>query len=136
MLEVVALAGLLVHQLKPFLPVVIGIAQGAEKKLGEEAVTWAQRVWTRLTNRDRTTTNDDLEQAARDAAQHPDDEDVIGAFRLCLRRAIETDPALRADLDALVSQAPGVEASGQRTVAINGAVSQSTIITGDRNTVR
>ena len=67
----------------------------------------------------------------------PDAPDAQAALRLQLRKALEADPALAAEVARLWEEVKAasvtVVASGDRSVAIGGDVSDSIIITGDRN---
>ncbi|MEV4894093.1 hypothetical protein AB0K48_32375 [Nonomuraea sp. NPDC055795] len=68
-------------------------------------------------------------EAIEELAAHPGDADYAAALRLAIRRALEADPGLAAEIAAMVP-APSVMASGERAVAVGGANS-GLIITGD-----
>jgi hypothetical protein len=78
-------------------------------------------------------------EAAQDAAAHPDDEDVLAALRLQLKKLLAEDQALAQELARLLPRSgpagQTVIASGDRSVAIGGSVNGSVIVTGDQNVV-
>jgi len=99
---------------------------------------WAARVWQRLRH-GPTAESTAVEIAARDVVERPDDLDAAAALRLQLRKLLEADPALAAELGVLVEEGrrTGVltVAAGARSVAVGGDLSDSVIVTGDDNTV-
>jgi hypothetical protein len=101
----------------------------AADSLGGEVWEHAQRLWARL--RPAIETRPAAEEAVRDLADHPDDEDARAALGWQLRKAVDADPALAADLEQLWSAA--VVAGGARSVAVRGSIAHSTVITGDHN---
>jgi hypothetical protein len=96
-------------------------------------------VWRRL-RQGPTPESTAVEAAARDVVQRPDDLDAAAALRLQLRKLLEADPELAAELAELVEDGrrTGVltQAAGARSVAVGGDVADSVIVTGDDNTVR
>ncbi len=131
------LAQQLVTFLTPFLPYLLKAgeraAEEAGKKLGSDAWEKAKTLWGRLRGKERVV------HAAQDLAESPDDPDVQAALRLQLKKALEADQALVAEVARLWKEAEAagvtVIASGDRSVAIGGSVSGSAIITGNRNRV-
>ena len=131
------LAQQLVTFLTPFLPYLLKAgeraAEEAGKKLGSDAWEKAKTLWGRLRGKERVV------HAAQDLAESADDPDVQAALRLQLKKALEADQALIAEVARLWKEAEAagvtVIASGDRSVAIGGDVSGSIIITGDRNRV-
>ncbi len=74
-------------------------------------------------------------EAVEDVAKNPKNEDALGALRNQLTKLLEEDEALRADLTKIWDEAKAanvVTASGERSVAVGGDVSGSSIITGDQ----
>ncbi len=69
-----------------------------------------------------------------------EDPDAQAALRLQLKKLLSEEPALAEEVARLWEQvqAAGVTATagGDRSVAIGGSVTGSTIVTGDRNTVQ
>ena len=70
-------------------------------------------------------------------AAHPDDDDALASLRLQLRKLLEQDQGLADDLARIWQEAQAanvvqVTASGERSVAVAGDVTGSTIVTGDQ----
>jgi len=136
-MDIQALTQQLVAFLTPFLPYLLKAgekaAEEAGKKLGSDAWEKAKALWSRLRGKERVV------QAAQDLAASPDDPDAQAALRLQLKKALEADQALVAEVARLWKEVETagvtVTASGDRSVAIGGSVSGSTIITGNRNKV-
>jgi hypothetical protein len=105
----------------------------AADSLGTQVWEHAQRLWARL--RPSIVSRPAAEEAARDLGEHPDDEQARAALGWQLRKALDADPALAADVEELWGQArtAGVIAGGQRSVAVGGDLAHSTVITGDHN---
>ncbi len=136
-MDVQKLSQQLVSFLAPFLPYLLKAGEKAAEEIGEnlgkDAWEKAKTLWGKLRGKERVV------QAAQDLADAPNDPDAQAALRLQLRRALEADPASAAEIARLwgEAQAAGVTvtAFGDRSVAIGGSVSGSTIITGDQNEV-
>jgi hypothetical protein len=133
----------LVQFLIPYLVKGVSLAgQEAAKKLGEKAgeqsLDQAKALWDKL--RPKVEAKPAALEAAQDAAAHPEDEDALAALRLQLKKLLAEDQALAQELARLLEQTrpagQTVIASGNRSVAIGGNVSGSTIITGDHNQVK
>jgi hypothetical protein len=132
--------------LTPFLPYLLkaGKEAGKEaaKKIGEQFSedTWerAKALWGKL--RPPVEAKPAAQEAVKDAAVAPQDEDAQAALRLQLRKILAEDEALAAEVARLWEEAKAagvtVIASGERSVAIGGDVSGSTIVVGDQNTVQ
>jgi valyl-tRNA synthetase len=133
----------LVQLLAPFLPYLLkGLklaGQEAAKKLGEQAseqaFEQAKALWDKLRRKKN------VEQVAQTVAALPDNQ-ALAAKRLReeIARALAEDDSLAQELARLLPQSgpagQTVIASGERSVAIGGNVSGSTIITGDHNQVK
>jgi len=78
-------------------------------------------------------------EAVQDVAEHPDDEDALAALRQQLKKLLAEDEPLVQELARLLQQAQAggrtVTASGNRSVAIGGDVTDSVIVTGDNNKI-
>ncbi len=70
-----------------------------------------QRVFGR--NKD----SDALPTVVADLVAYPDDSDVVAQFRLAVRRALEKDPSLAAEVAAIVAEAGPGRQVNQRVVA-------------------
>ncbi len=136
-MDLTALAQNLVTFLTPFLPYLVdkvgdAVAEVAVEKSGEAAWDKAEALWGKLRGKR------EIEEAARDAAVMPDDPDVQAALRLQLKKLLASDETLAAEVAQLWqgAKAAGVTviANGERSVAIGGDVTSSTIITGESHT--
>lgn len=128
--------------LAPFLPYLLKAgekaAEEAGKKLGEAAWERAKALWGKL--RPKVEAKPAALEAAQDLAAQPNDEDAQAALRRQLKKLLAEDDALAAEVARLWGETRAarvtVTARGDRSVAIGGSVSGSTIITGDRNQVQ
>lgn len=132
-MEIAALASFLA----PLLPYVVQAGQKVAGKaadvIGEEAANYAERLWERL--KPGVEAKPAAKEAVEEVAKNPKDEDALGALRIQLKKLLEEDGALKADLTKIWGEAEAanvVTASGERSVAVGGDVSGSTIITGDQ----
>lgn len=137
------LARTLSEALKPVLPVLLAAGNTARDMVTSRALTalerWAATVWQRLRHRP-TPESTAVESAARDVVERPDDPDAAATLRLQLRKLLEADPELAAEVTELVEEGRRTGlltvAAGSRSVAVGGDVADSVIVTGDDNTVR
>ena len=132
-MEIAALASFLA----PFLPYVVQAGQKVADKaadvLGEEAANYAERLWERL--KPGVEAKPAAKEAAEEVATSPKDEVALEKLRVQLQKLLEEDEALTADLTRIWGEARAanvITASGERSVAVGGNVSGSTIITGDQ----
>ena len=128
--------------LSPFLPYLLKAgekaAEEAGKKVGGDAWERAKTLWSKL--RPKVEAKPTAQEAVKDAAAAPQDEDAQAALRLQLKKILAEDETLAAEVAHLWEEAEAasvtVIASGERPVAIGGDVSGSTIVTGDQNVVQ
>ena len=92
----------------------------------------ARRVWARLTD-SSSAGRAELQAVAEQAAAAPGDQDALVALRWQVRRVLEADDELRAEVEELLGQAPSTIAFGARSVSISGTTRDTTIVTGDHN---
>ncbi len=140
-MDVTVLSNELVAVLVPFLPYLLQIgkktAEAAGQEFGAEAWEHARGLWARL--RGKVEERPAALEAVRDAAEAPDDDDARAALRLQLRKLLAGDEALVGDLRRLLDERPGagssmtVTARGERSIAVGGDVTDSRLVTGDRN---
>jgi hypothetical protein len=145
MLDLVALAKETVTFLAPFLPYLLKVGEGAAeeagKKIGEKAGggAWekAKAMWAKL--RPGTEAKPAAQEAVQEVTAAPEDEDARAALRLQLKKLFAEDESLAKEISEMqvqVRQAGvNVAAIGDRSVAIGGNVSGSTIVTGNENKV-
>lgn len=139
------LAAQIVQFLTPFLPYLLKggklASQEAAKALGKEFTdeSWmgAKSLWKRL--RPKTKIKPSVHEAIQEVATNPEDPDAQAALRLQLRKLLQSDQALVKEISHLLAQVKplvgAVTASGSRSVAIGGNMSNSTIVTGNKNVV-
>ena len=132
-MDPVTLAATLTTTLAPALPYILAAAQSAAETVGEKitetALAAAKSIWQKITK----TENPFLQQAAREVAKTPNDPDAQASLRLQIRKILEADPNLRAELEKQIStQNIGPQtahASGHGSVAITGGAFGNTITT-------
>lgn len=123
--------------LAPLLPALLNIggrvAQETVEAVGEDAVGLGRRIWDKL--RGRVEEKPAATEAVNDVAERPDDEDRQAALRIQLRKLLEEDPELAAELSGLWEEGKAkgvvnvnVTASGAGSVAV-GRDAQGTNIT-------
>ncbi len=87
------------ESLKPFLPYLLAGAQlvgkEAAKKTGEKIPEWLEVAWSKLTSHPK------VKEAAEDAVTAPQDEDALAALRFQIKKALEQDPVLMEEIQAL-----------------------------------
>ncbi|HXV95190.1 MAG TPA: hypothetical protein VD695_01470 [Gaiellaceae bacterium] len=125
--------------LAPFLPTLLKAGEKAVEKaadaVSDEAFTYARALWEKL--KPGVDAKPAAKEAAEEVAARPEDEDALAALRLQLRKLLEDDTRLKADLAGIWEQARAanvvqVTASGERSVAVGGDVTGATIVTGDQ----
>ncbi|MGW5341950.1 hypothetical protein [Streptomyces sp. NPDC004050] len=99
----------------------------------DATVSLGREILQRFARRNRR--RQELESAVRDVAEDPQDADFQAALRGQLRRILEGDPELAAELAALLAQSGvRVTALGERAVNV-GKMRSGTIVTGDNNRI-
>ena len=125
--------------LAPFLPSLIKAGEKAVEKaadaVSDEAFKYAKALWDKL--KPGVEAKPAAKEAAEEVAAHPDDDDALASLRLQLRKLLEQDQGLAEDLARIWQEAQAanvvqVTASGERSVAVGGDVTGSTIVTGDQ----
>jgi hypothetical protein len=122
----------------PLLPYLVKSGEEAAKEAGKKvgAATWdrASAIWEKL--HPKVEASPSAKVAVERAAEHLDDKRVVGALELELEELLKQDPTLLQELADELSEAKAagvtVTASGERSVAIGGGVTGSTITTGDQ----
>ena len=125
--------------LAPFLPTLVKAGEKAVEKaadaVSDEAFKYAGALWEKL--RPKVDAKPAAKEAAEDAAAHPDNEDAVASLRRQLEKLLEEDRGLADDVARIWQEAKAanvvqVTASGERSVAVGGDVTGSTIVTGDQ----
>ena len=137
------LADALTTFLAPALPFLVkggeGVVRQAGKKLGEEGLGFAKKLWQKL--RPKAEASQVVQVAAEEVAAAPEDADARENLSLQLRRILKADPELAAELAKMVeaagpkityqaalhdsgaiAQGPGAVAAGQGGIAVGGNV--------------
>jgi hypothetical protein len=136
-MEIGALAAFLAPLLPALLQGTQQLVEEAVTGLGHKAWECATHLWQRLSPRFKD--KPAAQEAAEDAAARPDDARAQGAFELQLEKVLGADPDLAHEIELLWAKAQRegiVAAVGERSVAVRGDVSGSTIVTGDHNAIR
>ncbi len=122
---------LLVNLLAPYLPGLMGLgktaagkaAEKAGETAGEQSAAVANKIWQRLWP--KVEAKEAAKEAAEDVAKDPTDADSVTALRRQLKKILESDAGLAAEVEALLKAAEA-NAGGTRV--------QQTV-TGDGNQV-
>ena len=111
------------------------VAEEASRKLGAELWDRAVRLWSKL--RPKIESDPAAQQAAEAVAQSAADAPARGALEFHLRKLLEADPKLAAELSELVEEArgSGALAAAERAIAISHSTVHGVIIAGDDNVV-
>jgi hypothetical protein len=147
------LADALTTALAPAMPYLVAGGQEAVrragKKIGEEGLDFAKKLWEKVGPKVKGSPQ--AEGAAQDVAAAPAEPDARAALRLQLRKILEADPELAAELARMVdaagpkttyqaaihgsgaiAQGPGAVAAGQGGVAVGGSVQGNLLVGGER----
>lgn len=141
-MDIVALASSVTAVLVPLLPYLLKAGEKAAEETGKtvagQSWEWAKSLWTKLAP--KVEAKSGALEAAKDAAQAPEDEDLQAALRVQLKKLLTEDQSLAEEVSRWLEQgkAAGINVSaiGERSVAIGGDVNGSTIITGEQNKVK
>lgn len=129
-------AAAITTQLKPALPTLLGfvtggIATGALQRAGEGLYTSTGEMWARLRGK-----RPQLDEAAEELAQNPDDADAEASFRYQLRKLLEENQELAEELQRLLPAQPSsTMVVGNRNITVAGGATRSTLNTGDNSTL-
>lgn len=126
--------------LAPCLGWLLAGADAAARELGAgvgaDVRELARRLWSKL--HPHLTGKPAALEAAQDVAERPDDSRARAALELQLEKLLAGLPELSEQIAAELRDAAarGVIAVGERSVAVGGNVTGSTIITGDNTSVQ
>lgn len=136
MIDVVAVGALLAPALPYLLRPAEHVAEQAAQALGDTSWEYAQRLWQKVGA--RVGARPAAQEAAEDVATAPDDEDAQRALAYQLRKLLERDAGLAAEVEELMAEAAQyveIRVAGNRNVTVAGSTAHTTIISGDGNTV-
>lgn len=128
--------------LVPFLPALLKLGEEAEKEVVKKTVDagWeeAQTVWHKI--HPKLEAKPAALEAVQDVAVSPDNNDAQAALRQQLKKLLTEDESWAEEVAQIMAQGERtgviVTASGERSVAVGGGVSGSTIVTGNDNKIR
>lgn len=136
-MDIVALTYAITTVLTPVMPYLFKAGEKAADEAGKKVAdkTWesAKEIWAKLWP--SVEAKAAALEAAQDVAQTPDDGDAQAALRRQLKKLLAEDDVLAKEIAQLWENSKGrgvtVSASGERSVAIGGNLTGSSIITGD-----
>ena len=136
MIDVAAVGSLLAPALPYLLQSAGRVASQASDAIGDKTWEYAQRMWEKIGA--RLSERPAAQEAAEDVAAAPDDEDARQVLVYQLRKLLERDAGLAAEVEQLMAEAAQhveIAVVGDRNVTIAAPVHRSTIIGGDDNVV-
>jgi hypothetical protein len=99
-MDIVILTKALVALLAPLLPFLIKAGEKSVeeigKKVGESAWNLAKKIWSRLAP--KINANPAAKESVNDLIKSPKDDDYIAAFRVQIKKLLESDPSLAKEL--------------------------------------
>lgn len=137
MIDVAAIGALLAPALPYLLKSADHAASQAATAIGDKTWVYAQRVWDKLAARlgDRP----GAPEAAAEVAADPADDDARAVLEYHVRKLLERDAGLAAELEELMAEAAQhveITIVGDRNVTLhNSTVTDTTIVAGDGNTI-
>ena len=118
---------LLVKVLAPCLPFLIKVGnkavEGASQKVGEDVWNKAKAIWAKLDP--KVEAKAAAQEAAADVAKNPEDEDLQASLRVQLKKILETDTALAAEINRIL-QAETAQPTGDNFQMQGKSYDQST----------
>ena len=137
MIEIAAVGALLAPALPYLLKSAEHAASQAASAIGEQTWKYAQRLWDKLAP--RLGERPGAREAAEDVAADPADEDARQVLAYQLRKLLERDEGLAAQVETIMAEAAQhveIRVTGDRNVTMNEAFLKDTkIVTGDGNTL-
>ena len=138
-MDVGALAGSVTTALVPLLPYLLKAGEKAAEETGKavagQSWEWAKSLWTKL--KPKVEAKPGALEAAQDVAHAPEDKDLHAALRVQLKKLLTEDQSLAVEVSRWLERGKtagiNVSAIGERSVAIGGSITGSTINTGDQN---
>jgi hypothetical protein len=134
-MDIGTLASSLTTVLVPLLPYLLKAGEKAAetgKTIAGQSWEWTKSLWIKL--KPKVEAKPTALEAAQDAAQTPEDEDLQAALRVQLKKLLTEDQSLADEVSRWLEQgkAAGINVSW-RLAAMSRA---STIVTGDQNKVK
>ena len=105
---------LLVKFLAPCLPFLLNVgnkaAEGASQKVGEDIWSKAKAIWAKL--QPKVKAKEAAQEAAGDVAENPEDEDYQAVLRVQLKKILQGEPTLAAEIAEILSEDSLTETGG------------------------
>ncbi|MGH2841365.1 MAG: hypothetical protein ACRDKY_11150 [Solirubrobacteraceae bacterium] len=136
MIDAAAVGALLAPALPYLLRPAAHVASQAADALGDKSWEYAKRLWAKLGP--HLAARPAAQEAAEEVAAAPADEGAQYVLAYQLRKLLERDAGLAAEVEELMAEASQhveIRVAGDRNVTIAAPVDRSTIISGDANTV-
>lgn len=118
MLDVAALTAVLI----PFVPYLTKVgekaAEEAGQQFGQKTWAWAQQLWDLL--RPKAEEKPSLKEAIEDVSQQPENDDAQASLRNQLKKLIQSDPDLAAQLEQLMQERPTEETGTIGSISAGG----------------
>jgi hypothetical protein len=118
---------LIVKLLAPCLPFLLNVGnkavEGASQKVGEDVWNKAKAIWAKL--QPKVEAKEAAKEAATDVAESPENEDSQASLRVQLKKILEADPTLAAEI-AQILQVGSNQPSDNIQISAN-AYDQSTV---------
>lgn len=135
-MDIVILTQALVALLAPLLPFLIKAGEKAVeevgKKIGESAWNLAKRIWLRLMP--KINASPAAKEAVNDLVKNPKDADYLAAFRVQVRKILESDPLLAKELNSQINNINNAARDiNIGNININGNVSGGNFVGGTGN---
>lgn len=135
-MDIVILTQALVALLAPLLPFLIKAGEKAVeevgKKIGESAWNLAKKIWLRLTP--KINASPAAKEAVNDLVKNPKDADYLAAFRVQVRKILESDPLLAKELNSQINNINNAARDVNiGNININGNVSGGNFVGGTGN---
>jgi hypothetical protein len=106
------------------------VAKQATTKLGEGSWNVAKTVWQKLRGA-KPESLTAIDSALSDVIDHPDDADTHAALMVKLRKALNEDSALVAELTQVLRDAGGTNIEGERNIVFGDNASSNVVASGD-----
>lgn len=120
---------LLVKILAPCLPFLMNVGnkavEGASQKIGEDVWNKGKAIWGKLNP--QVEAKQTALEAATDLANHPEDEDLQAALRVQLKKILESDTALAAEITKILQTTSPTQPTGDNIQISGQSYDQSTL---------
>ena len=137
-MDIISLTQAIAALLTPLLPILIKMgeksAEEIGKKAGESAWNFAKKIWLRLTP--KIDANASAKEAISDLVKNPKDNDYFVAFKVQIRKILESDPSLAQELYSQINNINNAARDININIGnihVNGNLSGSNVASGNGN---